>query len=139
MATESTIYVRLIDGVECFAPVAARENPDGTFCLSANPEFDAEDTGTLFEFLPGDVVRVETRLLSASDRTPAPVAVELVSSSSENRDYWTVLFCIASGAIELPALGPERLRGIAAQIRSEVDSGARWHYPSVVDWARSAT
>jgi len=138
MGPEGTVYVRLIDGVECLAPVAARANPDGTFCLSANPEFDPSDTGTLFEFLPGDVVRVETRVLSASDRTAA-VAAELVRSSAEDRDYWTVLFYVASGAVELPALGPERLRGIAARIRSEIDSGARWHYPSVVEWARSVT
>ncbi len=99
MGAERTLYVRLIDGSECLAPVMAKQNPDGTFSLSANPEFDPADTATLFEFLPGDVVRVQRRSLSVDGPAPILVATELVSSTIEDRDYWAVLFCLAADAV----------------------------------------
>lgn len=132
MDAEHTIYVRLIDGTDCLAPLAARENPDGTFCLSANPDFDTDDASTLYEFLPGDVIRVESRMLA--DAGCQLVATELVRSSMEDRNYWAVLFCIASRATKLPAFGAHELRAIASRVVSEIDTGVRWHYPSVVDW-----
>ena len=138
MNAERTLYVRLIDGVECLAPVMASQNPDGTFSISANPEFDPEDTATLFEFLPGDIVRAEPRAFSDSSPTPALVATELVCSTIEDRDYWAVVFCMASDAAACPAFNLNRLQAIAARVRSEIDSGVRWHCPSVVEWARGS-
>jgi len=114
MAAHCAIYVRLIEGTDCLVPVGARENTDGTFCVTAVPDFDAADSSTLFEFLPGDVVRVKLRAL-APDRGLVRVATELVRSGAEDRDYWAVLFSIASGAARLPALEASALQAVASR------------------------
>jgi hypothetical protein len=139
MTVVSMLYVRLIEGSVCLVPVVASENPDGTFHIQENPEFDPEDTSRLFEFFPGDDVRAEpcaspTRGAQASGL----VAKELVRSSAADRDYWTVLFAVASGAEQIPAVDANLLPGIATRIRSEMEAGQKWHYPSVAEWAGAA-
>src|SRR4051794_5247098 len=85
------VYVRLIDGSTCLAPVPARQESDHTYLLLPNSDFDPNDSSTLFEFLPGDRIRVESG-----------VAVELLSSSFEDRDYGP--FCSAwRGRVRLHA------------------------------------
>jgi len=136
MGAEQTLYVRLIDGTDCYVPVESRANPDGTILVTANPEFDPEDTSTLPEFLPGDTVRAEIRAPFTPVQTPVLIAAQLVHTSADDRDYWSVLFALASGTDTLPAVPADRLTAIATRVLAEVESGARWHYPSVVSWAK---
>lgn len=138
MRPEHTLHVRLIDGTDCFVAVESCANSDGTFLISANPEFDPEDTSTVPEFLPGDTVRAETRAPFTHGQAPVLIATELVRTSADDRDYWSVLFALASGAAGLPALRADRLAAIAARVLAEVASGSRWHYPSVVNWANGS-
>ena len=137
MGNACTVYVRLVEGTEVMVPVAARENEDGTVSLLANAEFDPEDSSTLFEFLPGDEVRAKSATLLVDGKPESVrVASELVRSSAQDREYWHVLFSVAFGAQTHLALPTHQLHAVAQRIRAETDSGRRWHYPSVVAWAR---
>jgi hypothetical protein len=138
MTETQMLHVRLIEGSICIAPVAARENLDGTFRIQENPDFDPEDTSTLFEFLPGDDVRAERCALKTFQGGKVLVAKELVRSSVDDRDCWTVLFAIAWGDAGVEGLDTGSLSSIARRIRSEIDAGTRWHYPAVVEWAGAA-
>lgn len=140
MSETQMLHVRLIEGSTCLAPVVARENLDGTFRLQENPDFDPEDTSTLFEFLPGDDVRAESCTLETIQgaKVSGLLAKELVRSSADDRGYWTVLFAIAWGDGGVEGLDADSLSSIARRIRLEIDAGTRWHYPAVVEWARAA-
>jgi len=135
MSPQCRLYVRMIEGSDCFVPTNARRNADGTFHLLDSREFDPEDTSLLLEFLPGDDVRADPRKFRDKPE-PVLVATELVRSSFEDRDYWRVLFTVTARQ-SAPALSVDRLRAIASRIRFEIETGMRWHYPRVVEWARS--
>jgi hypothetical protein len=137
MIREAELYVRMVDAILCYTPVAAREHDDGTFHIIDSVDFDPEDTSTLLEFLPGDDVRATARNLGERFGLRL-VATELVRTSVEERDYWRVLFLVALG--EGPTgLSVDRIHAIAKRVKQESASGLRWHYPSVVDWAYSVT
>ena len=129
-----TVYVRMVDGATCFAPVPAVTNPDGTLRLLDNSEFDPEDTATLLEFIPGDVVKTEVRPVG-SEASEVLLAIKLVGSTAADRDYWAVLFALAH-ELAIPSLPEDQLARIAGRIRQEIDAGNRWHYPMVAEWAR---
>ena len=135
MNPEDKLYVRMLEAIPFFAPAPARKNPDGTFQLLDNENFDREDTTTLLEYLPGDVVRATTQTFN-EDLGPRLVAADLVRSSLEDGDYWRVLFYVVMDE-RLPALSVDKLRDIAARVRHESESGTRWHYPRVIEWAKS--
>ena len=134
MGSECKVYVRSVDGTTCYIPLDASPLPDGSYHIHSTLEFDAEDTSTLLEFFPDDDVRATTRALS-DDLSPVLLAVELVRSSREDRDYWAVLFSIAWGCEFPRGLPEERLAAIAVRIRRDITTGKRWHYPGVVKWA----
>jgi len=132
-----SLYVRMVDGTSCAAPLPARDNSDGTFHLLGNSDFDAENTVTLLEFIPGDDVKAELRALGPESHQVL-LAIKLVRSSAADRDYWAVLFSLAAGEAP-PELTDERLNSIAARVRHETDTVKRWHYPAVVEWATART
>jgi hypothetical protein len=135
MNPEDKVYVRMVEGTNFRAPAPARKDPDGTFQLLDNEEFDPEDTSTLLEFLPGDVVRATTQTFN-EDLGPRLVATDLVRSSLEDGDYWRVLFYVIMDE-SVPALSGDKLRDIEARVRRESETGTRWHYPRVIEWAKS--
>ncbi|MGE5621300.1 MAG: hypothetical protein ACM3U0_01870 [archaeon] len=58
MQNYTTIYVRFIDGVNVKIPVQAEQVSDDIYQLLPNEEFEYENSTCLFEFGPGDIVRV---------------------------------------------------------------------------------
>jgi hypothetical protein len=135
MRDDATVYVRMIEGSTCLVPVNAQRRHDGLYLLGANSDFDPEDTATLLEFLPGDVVRVALR--QEPGGAPAiAIATHLVSSQVPDRDYWAVLFALVDKPGAIPRLDDSQLEQIAARVRTEVASGSRWHYPGVIEWVR---
>ena len=135
MKVESTpkLYVRMVDGTTCYSPQPANQNPDGTYRLLDNDEFDPKDTSTLLEFIPGDDVRAVGTTLQ--DAGPVLLANELVRSRIPDRDYWAVVFALAWDDT-VPALGPDRLEAVATRLADEIQGGT-WHYPVVVKWVHS--
>jgi hypothetical protein len=134
MGDEEEIYVRMLDALVTYAPVSACKNRDDTYHILHTPDFDVEDTATLLEFVPGDDVRVVRRQLSG--RGSRLIATELVRSSAEDRDYWRVLFDVATGGSP-SCHSSDSLQAIARRVKQESESGTRWHYPCVVEWAKA--
>jgi len=122
------------------APFPARKNEDGTVTILANDDFDPEDSSTLFEFLPGDEVRTKSMTLPTGSAKPKSirVATDLTRWSARDREYWYVLFSAAMGEHTHLDFPIDQLLAIARRIRSETESGTRWHYPGVVAWAQGA-
>ena len=86
-------------------------------------EFDPDDTGTLLEFLPGDRVRVE-----------GEYAVEMISTTAKDREYWALLFRIAWEDSSVIVSNRADYMNAIERITHEVDESVRWHYPAVREW-----
>ena len=82
------ILVRLIDGTSAWVPLSVREVSPGEYEILDSDVFDPEDATALLQFVPGDVVRIE------SGR-----AVKLVPSSATDRAYWSTLYGVVSGGV----------------------------------------
>ena len=130
MQTESDnidVYVKLVDGTECWVPAKAREVGDGCFEITECLSDDPEDTTALLQYLPGDVVRIEEGR-----------AVSLVHSPvTRDRTYWRFLFnvLIEGGPTAVDEESPY-LREVVSQVRDEIARGDTPHYPAIKNWMR---
>lgn len=117
------LYVRMVDGTSCFAPLPAKQNPDGTFHMLDNDEFHPDDASTVLEFIPGDDVEVAVRTFDREGRRDF-LAIKLVRSSAPDRDYCAVLFYVSEGEA-VPDIGDIRLNDVATRVREETTTGQR--------------
>jgi hypothetical protein len=121
MAVDTQVMIRMIEGSECWVPVPAQSLDSINFLILDNNEFDPSDTSQLLEFLPGDVVKVDSGMR----------AVEGDLANNAERAYWAILFDIVS---KRPLRTPTWQTTVYARIQSEIKQGIRWHYPSVESW-----
>ena len=119
------ICVTMIEGSVCMVEVKAKKVAAGQYEITECPEFDAEDTSLLLEYLPGDVVQVER-----------DTAIALLSTQqTEERAYWRFLFEVTDkGAPVLMNTTSPHFEAVVSRIREEIKQGSRWHYPAVRDW-----
>jgi hypothetical protein len=98
--TTRKIYVHLIDGTDVWVPVEAKEIGEDQYEILDNVEYDDLDTSELFEFFPGDIVKLGQRTFSEG-KTGA-VARDLVKASSRtDRKYWEFMFLATEGRLEI--------------------------------------
>jgi hypothetical protein len=109
MKSKKTIYVRLLDGTEARAPVDGSFLDDGTFKIESNPFLDKEDETSIWEFLPGDTVTVQTDTTGIS-------ATGLVHSQTSNRDVYSLIFQIVrtNGFLDVESLDNKMIRAATA-------------------------
>lgn len=125
MSTETSVWVRMIEGTWCWVPVPAVRVQDEQHLLLPTDLFDPDDSSTLLEYLPGDLVRLSTERLATSGVMP----------NTPERAYWAVLFDVVG---EQPLrIAEEQVRVVRARLASEVERNSIWHYPAVRDWLRA--
>lgn len=118
------VYVRAIDGIFFDLPMPVRHLGGDKYLILDTNEFDPDDSASLFEFLPGDTVRIKEEY-----------AVEMISTTAKDREYWALLFRIVWGedSIDIVKHQADYTNAIA-RITHEVDESVRWHYPAVREW-----
>ncbi len=115
-------YIRMWDGIEVWVPHQVHEIAAGEYRILDSDIFGPKATTCLLQFVPGDIVRLVTRL-------GHHYATELVSSSRTDREYWSLLYGIVIG--EPP---PNPSRETVERVVSEVETGSPWHHPFVASW-----
>lgn len=81
MVTETEIYIKLLEGGSVLVPVKARQITDEIFLITKNDFWDDEDFSSIWEFFPGDLVRV----IKKDDHLEADGLVEYSKSIPERR------------------------------------------------------
>lgn len=82
------IFVRLLEGTEAYVPCYGNVLENGLVEITRNDYLDLEDDATsIWEFLPGDIVRYETH-------DGCLWAKELISSTVENRRVYELVFLL---------------------------------------------
>jgi hypothetical protein len=118
------VYVRAIEGIPFGLPLPVRHLDGDKYLILDTNEFDPDDSSCLLEFLPGDIVRVK-----------GEYAVEMISTTAKDREYWALLFRIAWGEDSSAIVRHQAdYTNAIARITHEVDESVRWHYPAVREW-----
>jgi hypothetical protein len=118
------IYVHIIDGAEAWTPVPCQKVSEDEYLILDNDVFDPKDTTCLMQFIPGDVVKIKEG-----------IAIQLVSTSAPDRQYWKFLYVVVSGnkqEVDLPSD-----MNIIDRITAEIANGKHRHYPAVIEWIKN--
>ena len=125
------IFIKLIDGTECWIPVSTRQIDHYQFVILDDPAFDNLDTTLLFEFYPGDTIKIGQQTLS--DGTTGLVAKELISASIRpDRKYWGFMFLAAVDKMPIEPETAHKYSQEIERIKKEKASG-QFFYPKVLD------
>jgi hypothetical protein len=125
------IYIHLIDGTEAWIPVDAEQLRDNLFSIKPFDEFDPEDTTSIPQFIPGDVV---TRKRTERNGDTVWTADQLVErSDNTSKKYFEFLYRTVTG---------DKLKDDAEKIlynkeiirtKNEIKEG-KFHYPAIADY-----
>lgn len=107
------IYVELIDGVKCYAPVKARKINNRKYEIVENDIYDFDDINTIWKFYLGDLVICE-------EREGLLYAIELVSSSLSNRDLYSLCYDIVESNGLLSELFYQRNKNILINLKNSL-------------------
>lgn len=121
------IFVRLIEGAETFVPCFGKVLENGLVEIYRNDYLDLENDATsIWEFLPGDIVRYETHDGNLW-------AKELISSTVENRRVYELVFLIVHS---LGKMTIEEAMVFSKEIDflSKSDSVKQKNHPIVQKW-----
>ena len=126
------IYVRAIDGTTFLIEINARELANNRFeILDDEEDYWSDDSGTLLEFYPGDIVEVENAVYPDDDLQW--IAKEIVSRSSHpERLYLEFQFrataqCLAKDKDTYPTY-----KDVIERIKKESAAG-KFFYPMVLE------
>lgn len=132
------IYVRLLEGTETFVPINAKHIDENLYEIVHNKYLQLEDDATsIWEFLPGDVVRCIKKKdvfspLKESNNTIL-LATELISSTFPNRKLYKLIYMIVEnlGNIEF-----SELKGFENEIKQLYDNKDIFqrNHPIVKKW-----
>ena len=128
------IYVRFIDGINCYIPVPAREMGNDVYEIQPYTEFDYSEDSILFEFGPGDVVITSPVLDSQGNEFIC--ADQLVSWGDDRNQYRNLLLSIvwwSKTDIEQKDLIENITRDVANKLLGELEKDT-FIYPAVKDW-----
>lgn len=127
------IYVRLIDGVEVFVPVVARQLDEDVYEIMEIPSFDLDDFSSIWQFFPGDVVRCEKKIFH--NKNFGLLANELISSTFPDRKLHELIFLIVYSQGKVAV---ENLQGFQKEIKQFCNSHTVFQknsvIPAIKDW-----
>jgi hypothetical protein len=79
-SNQKKIYINYLDGVHVFIPVDAIELNNNEYEIQNNEDFDYEDNSILFEFGPGDIVKLK---MINSNSGKIEIANELIKNGDK--------------------------------------------------------
>lgn len=108
MLEETEIYIKLLDGTSVLVPVKAQQIDDEKYLIKKNDYWDDEDFTAIWEFFPGDLVRVTKK----DDLLIADCLIEY-STSISKRKLKELMFLIVDSMGEIPF---SKIAGMKAEI-----------------------
>lgn len=127
---ESKILIHAIDGADVWIPISARRIDTSQYELLMDPEFDETDTGTLFEFIPGDVVELDLHLFKNGKKEL--IAKKLVvPSKRSDKMYFEFQFGCVQGSLQSSIEVLHQYEQVLQRIEAEMEHG-QFFYPHVV-------
>ncbi len=125
------IYVRVIDGIMSMVEVASREVKSYQFEILDDPTFHRTHPGTLFEFYPGDIVRVEDT--EDMDNEYLYEAKEIVRRSEHpDRLYLEIQFRFVTGFLGAIEHEYPLFKEAIERIKRESSAG-KFFYPRILE------
>lgn len=129
--TVQKIYIRLIDGTECWVPINAKLINNDQFEVIENPEFMDSGTTELFEFFPGDIVQTENHAFQ--NGTSEKVAKKLISKGHwPDRNYLAFKFKATLGLLKIDKETALLYQHEIEQVSKE-KSTRQFFYPSMIE------
>ena len=129
IADAEEIYISVIDGVQVWFPAKAKPLGDNQFLILNNNEFDCTDYSSLPEFIPGDTVSIEKKILQKNARKP--VAKSLIAPSSHpDKNFFEFLYHATIGDISVDATTLNKYRREIERVTLESKQG-RYFYPAI--------
>ena len=124
------IYIKIVEGTQAWVLINAQQIQDDNFEILADSEFDDLDSSRLFEFYPGDIVKLEHHTFS--NGIGGKVAKNLISlSTSPDRKYWELMFLAAVDRITINLDTAEKFNREIERIKEENRTG-QFFYPGVL-------
>ena len=123
-----TIYVRFLDGADAFYPAKAKKLKDETYKIETIDEFDPEDTATLFEFIPGDIVSAKWYKYSNRIRNHERATHLIQPSDHPLKGYLEFLFKAAWKKIELNLTSAKKYKSYIKQVQQDVQAGKFFYH-----------
>jgi len=124
------IYIKIIEGTQAWVLINAQQIQDDNFEILADSEFDDLDSSRLFEFYPGDIVKLGHQTFS--NGTHGRVAKNLILlSTGPDRKYWEFMFLAVIDRIAINLDTSEKYNKEIERIKKEHKLG-QFFYPVVL-------
>ena len=129
--TINKIYVQMIDGTIGQIPINARQIIDDQYEILKDPEFESIDSNVLFEFYPGDIVKLGQHKFS--NGTNGQIAKELIRYSTQpDRKYWEFMFLATIDRLFINQDTFDKYAKEIERIKKEQVKG-QFFYPAILD------
>ena len=123
------IYVHVIDGTDLWIPISAKKVKESRYEILKDKEFDEMDTGTLMEFIPGDIVELGQHRFKNGKKEL--VAKKLITPSSRtDKQYFEFQFDCVQKRIEVSIDVQNKYERVIERIEGEMNDG-QFFYPHV--------
>lgn len=121
----------MIDGTETWVPINAKLINSDQFEILDNPEFTDLDTNELYEFLPGDIVELQTHVFQ--DGTRGKIAKKLISNGQWiDRNYMDFKFKATLGLLKIDKKTAHIVHQEIERVKKEKSTG-QFFYPSLLE------
>jgi len=130
-----TIYVRMIDGTETLIPVKARTLDNERYMIEPFGEFDIDDTSTVPQFIPGDIVTTELKDMGGQETIRIATSLTM-ASNNRDRIYFEFLYRTITDDKPNKREKETRYKDSVSRVRLEISQG-RFHYPAVIDYVKT--
>lgn len=125
------IYIPVIDGVRAWFPAKAKSLGNNQFLILNNKEFDCTDYSSLPEFIPGDTVSIEQKILQ--NNANKPVAKSLITASSHpDKKFFEFLYHATISDISVDATTLNKYRPEIERVKQESKDG-QYFYPAILE------
>jgi hypothetical protein len=129
--TVQKIYIRLMDGTECWVPINAKLINNDQFEVIENPEFMHSETIELYEFFPRDIVQTENHAFQ--NGRSEKVAKRLISKGHwPDRNYLDFKFKATSGLLKNDKETALIYQHEIDRVRNEQSTG-QFFYPLLIE------
>jgi len=126
------IYTRFIDGTEVLVPIHFTEIDSETVQILSSEVFDPNDRTVLYEFKPGDSVKV-------SVENGNLIAINFSDDKQPALDFNQFLFRIMTDSFEFNEDFNVKYRTYLSQLSDEIKKGIR-QYPKIIaynnEWSK---
>ena len=121
----------MIDGTESWVPINAKLINNDQFEIIENPEFTDLDTNELYEFLPGDIVKLENHVFQ--DGKSEKVARTLISKGQwTDRNYMDFRFKATLGLLKIDKETAQIYQQEIERVKKEKSNG-QFFYPAIIN------